>query len=219
MVGDDKGEGNGTGLSIGKEIDRSLAEIITSLLKPGATEVGNLLGDTIGLAADRMRWKRQLNAHIGLGEVRKKLEAANVDMKDITPPKEEELHLLISGLSLSDDENVRDMWAGLFAKALEPNSQVSAERPFISVLQSLSPMDAKVIDFLAFAARTDEDLQRNAKKIIPKDFAKVTAEEKEIIKKHQTENVGRLRAAIKLIEDREEKITCRCSRIRRGRKT
>ena len=90
-----------------------------------------------------------------------------------------ELHLLLTGLSLTDDENVRDMWAGLFAKALDPNSGVSAERPFISVLQSLSPMDVKVIYFLAFILKTEKEMMQSFGRFMPKNYAKVTAEEQE----------------------------------------
>lgn len=142
-------------ISLGKEIDAALGDVIRGLLKKPVEEAGNLIADSIGILGDKVRRKREINAQLGMEEVRKKLEADGVDMKDITPPKEEELHLLINGMSLAGDETVRDMWAGLFAKALEPNSRVTAERPFISVLESLSPTDAKIIDFLAFVERRE----------------------------------------------------------------
>ncbi len=164
----EEGEKGGSSLkvSIGKEIDAALGDVIRGLLKKPAEEAGHLIADGIGILGDRVRRKREVNTHLGLEEVRKKLESDGVDMKDITPPKEEELHLLINGISLAGDETVRDMWAGLFAKALEPDSGTTAERPFISVLQSLSPSDAKIIDFLAFAERRERILKADVREAL-----------------------------------------------------
>lgn len=154
-----KNTGVSVKVNVGKEIDKSLGGALTALLMPGATQLGNLLGDGLGILADIVKAKRERNAQLGLEQVREKLESAAIDIKDVTPPKEEELHLLINGLSLADDVNVRDLWSGLFAKAIDPNSPITAERAYISVLQSLSPMDARIIDLIALAMRLDRDLR------------------------------------------------------------
>ena len=204
MADEKKSESGGidVNISVGKEIDRSLAEIVTALLRPVTTEVGNLMADAVGFLSDRVRQKRELNAQIGLSEVRKKLEASNTEMKDITPPKEEELHLLVTGLSLSDDETLRDLWAGIFAEALKPESKVIAERPYLNVLASLSPMDAKIIEFLAFTVRSDAELKQNAFRYMPKDFASITPEEKLAMKNAADANSTLRRDCIKSIEER-----------------
>ena len=145
-------------VSVGKEIDKSVGGVLSALLLPGATQLGNVVGDGIGMLADIVKAKRERNAQLGLERVREKLESADVDLKDVTPPKEEELHLLITGLSLSDDVNVRDLWSGLFAKAIEPSSPITAERAYISVLQSLSPMDAKIIDLISLGLRLEHEI-------------------------------------------------------------
>ncbi|PWE33204.1 hypothetical protein DDZ14_07300 [Maritimibacter sp. 55A14] len=191
-------------VSVGKGIDAALGDIIRSLLMKPAEEAGSLLANGIGMLGDRVRRKREINAQLGMEEVRKKLDADSVDMRDITPPKEEELHLLVHGLSLTDDKNVRDMWAGLFAKALEPNSDVNAERPFISVLESLSPMDAKVIDFLAFTMKADRELRQNSTRFVPKDSAKITSEEKDKMRSIQQSNMELQKNAIQAIEEKAE---------------
>jgi hypothetical protein len=61
---------------------------------------------------------------------------------------------------------VRDMWVGLFAKALDPNSDVTAERPFLSILQSLSDADAKIIDLLCFISRKEIELESNLSSVL-----------------------------------------------------
>jgi len=179
MTSENKGDGSSSpiDISIGKEIDRSLGDIISALMKPAATEVGSLLGDSIGLLTDRIRRKRQMNAEIGLSEVRKKLETAHIDMDTLAPPKEEEIHLLVHGLSLTDDESVRHLWTGLFAKILDPGSSVSAERSFLSALDTLSPMDAKIIDFLASIIRADSEIKRKSQEFRPRNFQSLTKDE------------------------------------------
>lgn len=203
--GDKVESGKGSlNIELGKEIDRSLAEIMTALLKPAATEIGAFLGDSMGFIADRIRRKRERNAQLGLDEVRKKLEASNIDMNEITPPNEEELHLLLTGLSLSDDPNIRGLWAGLFAKALDPKSTTTAERHYLAVLQTLSATDSKVIDFLAFAIRTDEDFRAKLKNFQPQDFATISPEEKEKMEEVRAGNWELRKKTVKTIRQRAE---------------
>lgn len=153
-------------VTVGKEIDKSLGGVLTALLMPGATQLGNLFGDGMGILADIVKAKRERNAQLGLERVREKLESADVDLKDVTPPKEEELHLLINGLSLADDMDVRDLWSGLFAKAIDPSSPIMAERAYISVLQSLSSRDAKLIDLMGFATRLEMEARAERQKMM-----------------------------------------------------
>ncbi len=202
----DGGDGPKTSVdvSVGKEIDAALGDVIRGLLKRPSEAVGDLVADGIGILGDRVRRKRELNAKLGMEEVRKRLDADGVDMKDITPPKEEELHLLMNGMSLADDQNVRDMWAGLFAKALEPNSETVAERPFISVLDSLSPLDAKIIDLLSFIQRTENELQANAIRFSPRDFKNITDEEKAQAESAQKENAALRKSAVSKIRQKAE---------------
>lgn len=161
-----KNTGVSVKVSVGKEIDKSVGGVLTALLKPGATEIGNLIGDGIGMLADIVNAKRKQNAQDGLESVREKLESADIDLKDVTPPKAEELHLLINGLSLADDANVRDLWAGLFAKAIDPSTPITAERAYLSVLQSLSPRDAQLIDLIGFAARLEKEVRAERERMM-----------------------------------------------------
>lgn len=205
MASDGSGGPKGSlDVSVGKEIDAAIGDLMRGLLKKPFEAVGDLFADGIGILGDRVKRKRELNARLGMEEVRNRLDADGVDMKDITPPKEEELHLLLNGMSLADDESVRDMWAGLFAKALEPNSDATAERAFISVLESLSPLDAKVIDLLAFIQRTDAKLRANAKQFAPKDFKNITLEEKEQAGKIQKENSELQQLAVSSIRQKAQ---------------
>jgi hypothetical protein len=165
-----------TNIEMGKEIDRSLGEIITALLRPVATELGGILGDSVGLVADRIRQKRLKNTQIGLDEVRKKLNSANVDIDDISPIEEEDLHLIIEGLSLNNDEKVRNLWAGMFAEALNPNNNTIVQRTFISVLQSLSARDVRIVYFMASDIKFKNEMKSKIIEFKPASFANITPE-------------------------------------------
>lgn len=189
-------------VSVGKEIDKSLGGVLTALLKPSATEIGNLFGDGFGLVADIVRAKREQNARLGFDSVREKLESAGINLKDVTPPKEEELHLLINGLSLSDDVSVRDLWSGLFAKAIDPNSQITAERAYIGVLQSLSAKDAKVIDLIAFATRLDGEVRAHRQKALIQRLPKSqSAQKRAYLDAMESELIERCAAEIQQMQE------------------
>lgn len=191
-------------VSVGKEIDAALGDVVRGLLRKPAEAVGDLVADGIGILGDRVRRKRELNAKLGMEEVRAKLDAADVDLKDITPPKEEELHLLMNGLSLADDENVRGMWAGLFARALKPDAETEAERQYISILESLSPMDAKIIDLLAFIQRSDAEVGENFEQFTPKSLMSFTPEEEDQAKKIRMKNAELQKRAVAAIQKKSE---------------
>jgi hypothetical protein len=163
---------DGLSINLGKETGAAVGEVIRNLLSSPAKEAGDLLADGIGILGDKIRQKRELNAQAGLDSVRKKLDAAGVAIEDVEPPKLEEMHQLVNGLSLVDDTSLRELWAGLFTKALEPQSGITPERPFLSILDSLSPLDAKIIHFIAFVDEQEKLHSRHIKKPKIKDIKK-----------------------------------------------
>lgn len=163
----------------GKETDKSLGDILRAALYPGAEELGLLIKDTIGLAGDRIRQKRQQNLVLGMGQTRQKLEAHQVEMKDITPPDEEELHMVIEGMSLAKTDELRNMWAGMLAKALDPASDITIERPFVTTLESLSGQDVKIVDLLAMIDRSFTGLKFRQEHFESTDYKNMTDAERE----------------------------------------
>lgn len=155
-----KNGGISVNIEVGKELGSALGDVLRDLLSKPASALGELSSDAIGILGDRIKRKRRENARFGLESVRRRLKANGVEVKDVSPLAEEELHLLVEGLSLSGEAKIRELWAGLFAKAIEPDSSVMAERSYISVLQAISFQDAKIIEFLAFVIRTESSLRR-----------------------------------------------------------
>lgn len=82
---------------MGKEIDAAIGDVLRGLLNKPAAEVGSLMADGIGILGDRIRKKRLLNAQNGLEQTSELLKAKNVLLKDVTPPSEEDFHVLLEG--------------------------------------------------------------------------------------------------------------------------
>lgn len=151
-------------LSVGKEIDSALADIIRGLLKRPSEELGNLMADGIGIISDRVRQKRLINAQMGLEQTRIVLEDRNVQLKDITPPSEEDVYIALEGMSVSNDENIRKLWSGLLANALDPSRNQGIDRPIASTISSLSPADACIIKYASFVNNQNRSIQLEARK-------------------------------------------------------
>lgn len=145
-------------VSLGKEIDSALGDVIRALLKKPMLEAGELIADSIGLLGDRVKRKRLLNAQAGLEDTRKMLEVKNVELKDITPPSEEDLHVLLDGMSVSGDDRIRKLWSGLLASALDPDAVQNIDRPITSAIAALSPDDARIIEYAAFVTKHNRSI-------------------------------------------------------------
>lgn len=151
MSEEDKGVSVTIQTDVGKEIDRGIADVLRALLLKPAAEISGLLGDAIGLVGDKVRAKRQRNLELAIENTRSMIEARQIDMKDITPPDEVEVFQVLNGMSLSSDESIRALWAGLLASSIDPNNTQRIDRAFITVIEALSPQDAKIVNFLVFS--------------------------------------------------------------------
>lgn len=166
MANDDNGQKPkiSVNVAIGKEIDAALGDVIRGLLVKPSTEVGNLLADSIGILGDKVRMKRNTNAQLGLETTREFLEAKDVELKDITPPSEEDLYVVLDGMSVSGDDEIRKLWSGLLAMELDPHEVNRIERPITSAISSLSPADARVIQYAAFVIKNELSIRNDAMK-------------------------------------------------------
>jgi hypothetical protein len=151
-----------THLAIGKEIDAALGEVIRGLLVKPSIEVGNIIADSIGIFGDKIKNKRSRNIELGMEGVREILEEKKVDLKDITPPSEEDLYIVFDGMSKSGDEELRKLWSGLLAMELDPNELNWIDRPISSAITALSPADARVIQFTAFVLKNEFSIRNDA---------------------------------------------------------
>lgn len=151
-------------VEVGKETDHAIGDVIRSLLIRPAAELGDLVSNYIGILGDQVKRKREINARLALDDTRKLLESREIKLLDITPPAEEELHTVLNGMSLSGDEHIRNLWSGLLANALDPQSGYSIERPTTAVIEALSPGDARVVEFGAAVTQRNASIQMEAYK-------------------------------------------------------
>lgn len=165
MERDDKNQGKSVlNITFGKETDSAFADVLRGLLKGPAEELGKLFTDVIGFSlSDRMRRKRLQNVQAGLSETKEILGANSIDLKDITPPREEELHVVLEGMSLSADDHIRKLWSGLLASALSDSQGNGIGRPITSTISSLSPADARIIEFAAYITKEHREFQKDAR--------------------------------------------------------
>ncbi|MCC5957417.1 MAG: DUF4393 domain-containing protein [Natronohydrobacter sp.] len=153
----------GKNVRIGEKTDSALADLVRGLLQKPAEEFGELLGDSIGILGDRIKRKRASNTQLGLEDAGTELNRRKVNLKDITPPDEEELHDVLQGMSLTSDGRIRKLWAGLLATRLDPNGVQNIERPISAVLGALSPSDAQIIEIGAFVTQQNKRIWDEAK--------------------------------------------------------
>jgi hypothetical protein len=155
MADEDKPKGVGVSVTLGTEIDKAVGNALQGLLQKPFDAIGTIIGDGLGIIADKVSQKRQKNLQLGMEETRKQLESKTVDLKDITPPDEEDLQVVLNGMSLAKDDEVRRLWAGLLATALNPVGAQAIDRPTTSVIEALTPQDARIISLLVFAELED----------------------------------------------------------------
>jgi len=81
--------------------------------------------------------------------------------------------LLLESVSLEDDDNIQEKWAGLLANATDPNKRVKIQNIYMQILSSLEPLDALVIDYLVkqnAQIRIEDEPRINAE-IIANEFS------------------------------------------------
>ncbi|HHV70498.1 MAG TPA: hypothetical protein GXX48_23155 [Ochrobactrum intermedium] len=189
-------------LEIGKEIDRTIAEVVGELLKPSARELGSLFGDSIGLLSDRIRVKRQINTERALEVARRQLDEKGVGLDEIAAPPGEDIHLMLNGMSLNDDTQINDLWAGLFAQALDPKSVTTERRAYIRALETFSALDARIVDFIAYFEKQKSMLSQKIRKFNPKDWSNITPEESNLIENNRIHNDALLSHMAKALQSK-----------------
>jgi hypothetical protein len=113
------------------------------------------LEEGIGIFHDKlkyMRWERQVRFRKRSEDLLNELGLSNpsrpVPMKIAIP--------LIWAASLEEDDDLQDRWAKLLVNAGNANSGVVVKRSYISILEDLSPMDAKILEKICSVGLIDE---------------------------------------------------------------
>lgn len=191
-------------VTVGKAIDAALGDALRALLTKPAQELGIMLGDSLGILGDKIKIKRLANVQKGFSELAKKLEQKRIEIGGVIPPSEEDLHVLIEGISLSEDDVVRNLWTGLFAEALNPNNNTTVQRAYTSVLQSMSAQDARILALLSFAEMKERQLRSLVVKPEVQDWSSLTDSEKTALEQAAERNQKFRQETIQQILDRAD---------------
>jgi abortive infection alpha-like protein len=137
----------GKGIDVGEKFGRFIAQYISGPLEQAS-----------GIFEDKLkylRWERQVRL----------IKRADDFMKEIgmpDPTRAVPLKLaipLLQGGSLEDDDDLQDLWARLLVNAADDRSPVTIKRVFVDILQSIGPLEAKILQML-YALPFDEMQRR-----------------------------------------------------------
>jgi len=126
-----------------------LGQEIIKTIRASGSYVADILGDlpkdlTGLLVGDRIKAKRQQNAHVLWRKTKARLEQRRVEQPE--PPS---YKFAIPILSAAADENnatLQDLWARLLAAAMDPKRRDELRQNFVVTVQKLDPLDAVVLE-------------------------------------------------------------------------
>ena len=107
---------------------------------------GDLLQDSIGLVADRMKYFRDSQLEKLQQKTEEKLKIKNVEQ---TRPVHPNIGIpLIQEAGLVEDNYLQSKWASLLANAMNPNYSEKIKRRFVTILADVEPIEAKIMQTL-----------------------------------------------------------------------
>lgn len=124
----------------GKAIDagRELGGFVSRFIE-GPLEQG------MGIVEDRlrfMRWERKLRLMARANQLMQEHgiqgPSRPLPLKLVVP--------LLEGASMEDDDYLQDLWARLLVNAADAESGVDLQRAYISILEGITPLEAKILE-------------------------------------------------------------------------
>lgn len=127
-----------TGLETTKASIKGVSSFLELVFKPGLEELGYLIKDEV------RRWR--------LNNIIRTLEKAqgklDFDGKDLNLTANARVGLnIMEGCSEVDNEELQDLWAGLFASSCTPDGKDDSNMNFVDLLYRMSSVEAKIIDY------------------------------------------------------------------------
>ena len=121
-----------------KQLFDKASAFLEKVTTPPLKELGSLLADQVKL----WRFKNQINI---INKAQDFLQKKGVSPKQV-PIKT--LAPLLEYCSLEEDEDMQTKWASLLANAANPEFKDDIYSSYIEILKQLSPLEAKILDFL-----------------------------------------------------------------------
>ena len=119
---------------------KGVSSFLEKVFKPGLEELGQIFKDEI-------RYWRLKNILSMLNLAKGKLE---FDGKELSLTANARVGLAImEECSSVDNEELQNLWAGLFASSCTPDGKDDSNMNFVDLLRRMSSVEAKIIDFPA----------------------------------------------------------------------
>lgn len=126
------------GLEATKAAIKGVSTFLEIVFKPGLEELGYLIKDEVRL------WRLN-NIVRTLEKAQGKME---FDGKDLNLTANARVGLnIMEGCSEVDNEELQDLWAGLFASSCTPDGKDDSNMNFVDLLRRMSSVEAKIIDY------------------------------------------------------------------------
>lgn len=129
---------NEAGLEAVKASIKGVSSFLEIVFKPGLEELGFLIKDQVRV------WR--------LNNIVRTLEKAQgrfkFDGKEINLTANARVGLsIMEGCSVVDNEELQDLWAGLFASSCTPDGRDDSNMNFVDLLRRMSSVEAKILDY------------------------------------------------------------------------
>lgn len=126
------------GLEATKAAIKGVSSFLELVFKPGLEELGYMMKDEV-------RYWRLNNILSMLNNAKGKL---NFDGKELNLTANARVGLnIMEGCSEVDNEELQDLWAGLFVSSCTPDGKDDSNMNFVDLLRRMSSVEAKIIDY------------------------------------------------------------------------
>lgn len=128
------------------ETARDSRALLEKLFGPAVTEFGGMLGDRM------CYWRFRNLCHI-LSKVEEITKAHGFEVEGLSSLEFGDAFRTIEAASFEEKEEVQELWAGLIANAVSPDSTITIKKVYIEILRSLSPAEAALLELLGECER------------------------------------------------------------------
>lgn len=126
------------GLEITKASIDGVSTFLGSIFRPGLEELGYLIKDNV------RRWRLN-NIIKTLDKARGRMQFVGQELQLTANPR---VGLsIMEGCSEVDNDQLQDLWAGLFVSSCTPDGRDDSNMNFVDLLKRMSSVEAKIIDY------------------------------------------------------------------------
>lgn len=154
---------------VAESVVKKSESLLSKLFGPALSQLGENL-------ADKIKYRRFKNQAEIFAKASQFLADKGIDAKPIAL---KHLVTLIDLSSLEEDPKIQDKWSAIIANLASFDSLEIFNQQCVSLLNSLSPEEIKVLDYLndEFITKRGEVIERREERLVMKDYREIFAED------------------------------------------